>query len=552
MPDWLRAMQPGEAAPLTPAAFTPETPLAAEETPAWLSAAGSAEPAPPAAPTFDLGVGESEEPDWLRSVRDETPPVPSKPGTAPFVSAFAEPEVEPPAEAEVPMGTMPDWLASIQPADMTTIPTSPMPEPETLPEATPPVFGQALGADGLAQAALPSWLQAMRPVEVQQPAVQAVTDTYEETVGVLAGMRGVLQAEPTVALPRKSTVQVHRLEVSQAEAALADLISGMVSDERLAYSTAKRRVQWTPLVERLSVAAVMLVAILIAYFASYFVPGLELFPLPTSVSAEVEATFNLIEALPTDRPALVAFDYEPGQTGELDPAAMALVTHLLRRGISVVGVSTRPTGPGVAEAVLGQTTDYLEETLHITATYGTDYLNLGYIPGGPAGLVQFASDPRLLFRTDFRGTTDVWQQPILGAVKDDAADNIGTDFGVIVLVEAAPDTARAWIEQTRGILGDTDTPLVAVVSAGADPLIRPYYVGSGSAHAPLRGFVSGAVGATEYQFRAGLFANDNLHVDAQGRWDVLGGGLLMAALILVVGAVVQIAQRAMRTGKTSS
>jgi hypothetical protein len=551
MPDWLRAMQPGETAPPSP--FTPEPSSTVEAAPDWLSAAGSAETAPTPAPAFDLGPGEAEEPDWLKSVREEAhvPTEPAKPGTAPFVSAPAGAEAELPAEAalpaeaEVPTGAMPDWLAAIRPADITAIPTTPPPEPA--PEHAPLAFTEALAGEGLAQAALPSWLQAMRPVEVQQPVLQPETDTYEETVGVLAGMRGVLQAEPTVALPRKSTVQVHRLEVSSAEAALADLISGLVSDERLARPAARRRVQWTPLVERLAVAAVMLAAILIPYFF----PGF--FPLPTTVSTEVQAAFNLVEAQSPDQPALVVFDYEPGQTGELDPAAMAIVTHLLRRGVPVVGVSTRPSGPGVAEAVFDAASEHLQQTTSLTPTYGADYLNLGYIPGGPAGVAQFASDPRLLFSTDFRGTQAVWQQPILGSVKDDVADTLGTDFGLIVLVEAAPDSARSWIEQTRGVLEGTDTKVVAVVSAGADPLVRPYYADAGgSADLPLSGFVSGAVGATEYQYRAGLFADGDLHIDAQGRWDVLGGGLLTAALILVVGAAVHLVQRTMRAGKRGS
>jgi len=500
-PDWLSSLGGAPTAP-------------ADETPAWLQSSGVAAP-PPATP---------EEPDWMRDLG-----APAAPPAAPvFGGAFTET----PGEAAPAEGEMPDWLSSLRPADI-NIPSAPI---APMPSATPSPFGEmepagafmtepgapnlgaaGLVAAGLAAGELPSWMQSMRPVQAQPSHVPPEVDNYQEKIGILAGMRGVLQAEPTIAKPRKSDTQVQKLLAGEAEIAQVALIAKILQEEAgEARPASKRKLQISLPVERWIVFAVLAIGIIVPWF---FAVGF--FPLPTTIGREANAAFETIESLPNTKPALIAFDYDPAQRGELDSAAEALIFHLMRRGVTVVGVSTRPAGPGIAEDVFAELTLALKNTYGVSYTYGTHYLNLGYIPGGPVGLLQFAAQPRSLFNRDFSGNLEVWNAASAPGMQ---TINALGDFGVIVLVTATPDAARAWVEQTQAFAANV--PMLAAVSAGADPLVRPYYETSPQ---QIRGLVSGLIGAAQYEQRAGLSG------PASARWDALGGGLLTASLLLIAG-----------------
>ena len=572
VPDWLRGMQ--RAAPSAP---EPEPAASAADVPDWMSAlrAESPTPAEPSTPE-PLAALSEELPDWLRGMQSEAPvqPAPETPAAAEvpdWMSALpsAQPESAVPlvaapsiaseeetvGEVLPPSDSAPDWLLALRGAAPEPEPASPeeMPdwlralrgvtpakgtgktdflrvlqsgEPEEAEPASPAVLAEDSGEGGLTQAALPAWLAAMRPVDVEYTALTDEADTYEERVGVLAGMRGVLRAEPTVALPRKSTVQVHKLDVSEGHAAQVKLLIGLLTEEGQARPAPKMRVRFGPLLERLIIVAVLLTAILLP---PYLVPGL--FPPPATITPETQAAFATVEGLPVDRPALVIMDYDPSNAGELDPAAAALMSHLMRRGIAVVTVSTRPLGAAMGDVVLVGVTEALSQTTGFQYASGTHYLNLGYLPGGAVGIAQFAADPRSAILTDFAGTPDVWAQPVVGRV-----NSLG-DFGAVVLVTASPDSARAWIEQTQAFAAQI--PMFAALSAGADPLVRPYYEGDSPR---LRGLVSGLFAADQYQRQAGQPEDSTL----AWRRDMLGSGLFAAAILLAGGNLVYALMGALR------
>jgi hypothetical protein len=561
IPDWLKAMRT-ETEPTEPASAEPDwlssfrTPSAesaqpaesaaapAEEIPDWLKSMQQSmdtdtAQAQPTTPAFAPGTAEfdffdipetptpsvksemppaEELPEWLSSLStgelapSEVEPAPSD--TRPFTAPFTEQPTEvPPAAAPIP-GAGPDWLAAMRPGDLDSALAGISTEAEPLTRRpTPSLISEPV--EGLAPSALPSWLEAMRPVDVQRPQIAPETDTYEETVGVLAGMRGVLQAEPTIAMPRRSTMQVHQVNVSDAHSAQAALLTNLLNEDTQARPAVKRRVQLALPLERWMVFAILAVGLLIPSF----LPGL--FSLPSTISRETQAAYNLIEGLPPDKPALVAFDYDAAQTGELNPAAEALISHLLRRGVPIVGVSTRLTGAAVGQDLLQQLTADLNATYGISYTYGTHFINLGYIPGGPVGLLQFAAQPRSLFTSDFSGSLTVLETSLMSPVGG------LNDFGLIVLITATPDSARAWVEQTQNYAANV--PMVAAVSAGADPLVRPYY----EADPPqIRGLVSGILQTTQYERQAGVSGA------ASARWERLGIGLLTAAALLAVGNLI--------------
>jgi hypothetical protein len=498
----------------------------ASAAPAWLeelaAATEAAEEAEAEEESGALPTPDEDMPDWLRAMR-------GAPGEAP-----------PEGEA-APAEDMPDWLRSLRGIP----PVSPATVAEPAAEPAPPPEAPALGADEtlvgrpavtapgepehaaedfpahLVEAELPAWLAAMRPVDVQAPGASEA-DSYEENIGVLAGMRGVLRAEVAVVQPHRAATPVHQLAVSATHTAHAKLLEEIMAEERAAAPAARAPSRLAAHLERWVVFLVLLAAILVAQFG---LPGL--FGAPTAISAEARAAFDVVQRAPADRPALVAFDFDPGQQGELEPGAAAVVTHLMRRGVPIVAVSTRPLGAALGQQVLDDVAADLSAQAGFDYAYGTHYLNLGYLPGGPVGLLQFAAAPRTAMHRDFAGAFNpagLAAAPILARV------NRLQDFGLIVVVGAAPETARAWVEQTQVFAGPV--PRVAVVSAVAEPMVRPYVEARPGTPAQLQGMVAGLVGAAQYEQQASAPGA------AAGRWAALGGGLLGAMLIIAVGGVV--------------
>jgi hypothetical protein len=358
--------------------------------------------------------------------------------------------------------------------------------------------------------------------------VASEADAYEETLGVLAGMRGVLRAEPAVAQPQRAAAPVHRLEVTEAQAANAQLLIDLLQSETTPQPARRSRARLSALAERWVIFAVLALAIGLAQFQW---PGL--FPPPLAIMPEAESAYQAVveagaasgAAGTAAAPALVAFDYEPAQQGELSPGAQAIVRQLLAQGVPVVAVSARPSGAAVGQQVLEQTAAELAAQAQPALTYGTQYLNLGFLPGGPVGLAQFAAGPRTAFESDFTGALGggaVWQAPAVASVQ------ALSDFGLIVLVTDTPQAARAWVEQAQQHA--PAVKMVAVVSASAEPLVRPYTQGSGDPQ--LDGVVAGLAGAARYEQHAGLPGT------ASARWPALGGGLLASALIIAAGNLV--------------
>jgi hypothetical protein len=257
------------------------------------------------------------------------------------------------------------------------------------------------------------------------------------------------------------------------------------------------------------------------------------FARPSVVGDEVMQTAARIDALPSDRPVLLAVDYDPANTAELEPGALAVIDHLMSRSIPVASLSTRPAGPALAERLVA-----LERQAHPDYAPGQKYLPLGYLAGGTVGIRAFAADPRQA--PGSLADSLMWQAAPLAAV------NSAGDFSAILVVASEPTLLQAWIEQVHTAY--PSLPMLAVISAAAEPVARPYYESGSPA---LRGMVVGLAGAEAYEClrvpsgpassrcgKAGL---------ADASWDAFGMAMLAAALILTLGGFASISARAVRT-----
>ncbi|MEX1019548.1 MAG: hypothetical protein WDZ49_07815 [Litorilinea sp.] len=189
----------------------------------------------------------------------------------------------------------------------------------------------------------------------------------------------------------------------------------------------------------------------------------------------VAEAFALVDGLSPDAVVLVYWAYDPATAGELDLAARPMLQHLLARRAQVVGVSTLPAGPASARRVVGtvrQTRD--AAGMFSEASRNPWPVQVAFLPGGASALPLAATD---LDRA-------------LGFVADDLPARAPV---LSVILAARAEDAQQWLEQVQTRTG---VPTVAVVSAGADPTLRPY-LDSGQ----LRGLVSGFDGAFHYQAR---------------------------------------------------
>lgn len=448
---------------------------------------------PPAmAPASDAMVKS----DWLRELEQ---PVSESAGlpAMPSAPALVLPEGE---VGDFDLGSLevPDWLA-----DAGSMPSDAAIAPEQRPD--------------LAPATLPTWLEAMRPVDTFHSVVEILPeeDQAVESAGPLAGLRGVLMAEPVVALPRITGVGSTRLNVSERQTAQAEALHKLVQDELREIPAMTRARARLPLL-RWAIGGMLLLAVALPILLR-----LSVFALPTVEPVELGQLVGLVAGLPGDRPVLLVFDYEPASAGELEVVAGPLLEDLMSKGLPIATLSTRPTGPPLAERLMrqrGAGFDYRS---------GEDYVHLGYLSGGVPAIQLFAAGPRTAVLSGFAAAiadggspAAGWNAPLLANVSS------LSDFGMVAVITAGAETARAWTEQTSPWLAGR--PLVMVLSAGVEPMIRPYYE---SLTPAVNGLLSGEPAAVAYELRNGRAG------PAVARWNPFSLGILVSEVLLAGGAV---------------
>jgi hypothetical protein len=486
----------GEQAGAQESAFAahPVEDAAEAEVPAWLSQVEQGQVELPAEEDKEEAAS-AETPAWL----DELPSVKvdaeeaEEPEAVEKADAFVDGVVD---TDEIFGIEMPDWLSSLSPEDAAE---------EHAPAEEKAETAEVSGVE------LPSWVQAMRPVEdVVSDASQDAEDSVAGT-GPLAGLNGVLP--PATGLGQISKPKAHsiRLHVSESQkngvAMLEELLAGEAKPVAQPKSS---RVSSIPLV-RWGIALLLFLTVGFSLFSRS-----ETVALPTQNVAEVQAAQNKIDRLAAGETVLLVFDYEAGFSGEMKAAAAPLVEQLLARGEKITVLSTLPLGARLAENFLAETQAKYEFRT------GVNYRNLGYLPGGASGIVGFVADPRqAVSLRDENSDLSVWDVAPLDTVQR------FSDFALVVILTDDAERGRTWIEQVSQPLEESDSPLIMAVSAQAEPMIYPYY-----ASGQLDGLVSGLSGGASYeqlQKQSGL---------GRKYWDAYGIGLLLAEILIAVGAIV--------------
>lgn len=376
----------------------------------------------------------------------------------------------------------------------------------------------------LVKATLPSWLEAMRPIETFRtlPKLEPEEEEIVEAAGPLAGLKGILLAEPVMAMPRSPRTAISALDITESDYTQAQVLQKMVEEEQLEEKAALTKRTRLPLLQwacgMLLVLAVTIPPVL----------GIPSFGRPKLERPDFAPLFEFIQNTPADQPALLIFDYEPANSPEMDAVASGLVTHLARKGQALVTFSTRPFGPLLASRMLQRVGP------EFAMQNGVDYLNFGYLAGGTTALQLFITSPKEALIRGFNIPEElkeggIWESAILSNVQD------LSDFALVAVLTGGADSARSWIEQLQ--TQPTRVPVVMVLGAGIEPLIRPYF----EANPPqITGILTGLPTAVRYEM------NNGQDGDATRYWDAYGTGVLLVVFFLITGMFYGIAMRVFR------
>lgn len=516
LPDWLKDLRKRQSQETSQPGNDEAKPSSEEsdEEPDWLREIRERYGRPEAKPEEALGgtsLSDTQPIPASRAVEAELEPRQLEPEEQAFIeesvsaeSPLEHPEIPEP-QAEASRREFPEWLE--EPGE---------PEEAVKKEEKPtaphiPAFAEGTGEE-LTPGELPSWLQALRPEGIfpqEDRRSSEMVPGAQETAGPLAGLSDVLPAEPEAIQSLKPPVYSARLELTDSQSQHVAAFRKLLEEEGQPKEDLSRR---AALPARLlstitGIALLMAVAIPLVN-QSQLAPRPEAEMLPES--AEV---FNIIELLPADAPVLITFDLQPALYGETSPAISAVFAHLLDRQARLVFISTQPTGPALAETLLHK------ELAELPAVATGGYTNLGYLSGGMVALRSFLNDPRSATFSATALGLNPWAGSDLELI-----DSV-SDFALVLVISSNAEDARIWIEQ-----GAAELPngLVAVTSAQAGPLLRPYLQ---SQPRTLRGMVSGLQGAVIYERLAAQ--------DGAGRlmWDAYSFGLGAIVLLILLGGL---------------
>lgn len=490
VPSWLSGA-PAQAKPAEnePDLFAMDNQESLGDLPSWLQAA-----APQSsvydAPAVDLPASpassSSDTPDWLDAFKSTETPKPTP------AFSIDEPIESPSAFTTNPLGEnnadalftdMPDWLSNASEASASSNPTA------------------ITNSDVIAPGELPSWVQAMRPVDSGTPARSFSTslssDQTLESRGALAGLQGVLPSVPgytPTSKPKAYSIKLQSSDEQQSHAALLEQILAAETEpvpiESFSVLRASRSLRWA------------LSFIFLAALITVLAARTQIFSLPIGAPPEIGGAIQVAQSIPEGAPVLVAFDYEPARIGEMEAVAAPLFN--LMRKPSLTFISTNESGALLAERFTsGPLAGFLSNN-------GISYLNLGYLPGSQIGIRAFAQTP----------STTMPQLTGFGSI---------SNFAALIIITDNADDARTWIEQTASVRGAM--PIVIASSAQAAPMLQPYYESQ-----QINGLVSGLYGSA-------ILESNNVNSTGTARiyWDAFSVGMLLAMVFILVGGLINLA-----------
>lgn len=241
-----------------------------------------------------------------------------------------------------------------------------------------------------------------------------------------------------------------------------------------------------------------------------------LFPisLPLDISPATQSSYDAIEKLAPGSIIVVSTDWEASTQAESGPQTEAIVRHIFQRDLKLVVLGLWPQGNSATDSIVNRLASEYDKA------YGTDWVNLGYKPGGEVVLASLAENIRTLYPQDSRGT------PIdnLEICRDLTS---AKDIALVISVSWGDPGHITWVKMVGT---PHKVPVIAAVTAVSIAGCAPY-VQSGQ----IVGVVGGLGGAAEYEKLVNSPGKATAGMGAQ-----TAGHLLILLLVLVgnVGYIV--------------
>jgi hypothetical protein len=185
-------------------------------------------------------------------------------------------------------------------------------------------------------------------------------------------------------------------------------------------------------------------------------------------------------------------------------------------------ISTNPAGTVLGEQLITRAAAVATQPDYSLAG---KTVNLGYLAGGTAALLNFATSPQLTapVTSDLR---NAWEQPVLKSLVH-GSDNPLLNLSQVIIITTDVDTARTWLEQVKPAL--PKVPFYVLTSAQSAPMISPY-VDSGQ----VQGLVAGVLGGSLYE------ENTQRPSLAISYWDSFQVGIFLVIILILLGGLVNI------------
>jgi len=426
---------------------------------------------------------------------DQTQAQPALPESSIFTSSSESPPSTNEDVDSLFSMNMPDWLSN--PVELGASDVS-LQQAESRP---------AEESESLAPVELPSWVQAMRPVEAVIPeAASRIEDQAPEREGPLAGLRGVIPLLPIGSSRRPKALSL-TLQATAEHQASARLLEQILASETTArppvasaFLTSQRVLRWA------------LTGLVIIVLGAMIGLRSQSMPVSTALPVQASSASNAISTIPENAPVLVVLDYEPALAGEMEAVSGPFLNNvILSRHPGLSFLSTSPNGSALVERLMTNTRINRPAPEGLGYQAGEGYFNLGYLPGGSAGVLTFVESPQT-------------------AIPSADVESFSQYAAVIVLTDHA-ESGRVWVEQLDARKQSdpalANQPLLVIASAQAGPLLQPYV-----SSRQIAGMISGLPDAARYEFVNGVPPGI-----ARTYWDAFGIGLLLAVILITFGSL---------------
>lgn len=235
--------------------------------------------------------------------------------------------------------------------------------------------------------------------------------------------------------------------------------------------------------------------------------------LPIRVSPEVQRIYDHLEGLQPGQVFLLSMDFDPASKPELHPMAVALLRHAFRKDLRVIGMTLWVTGTGMAADLFADVAAAADKTR------GTDYVFLGYSPGGANVILNMGQDLLATFRTDHFGEKTA-SLPALRGVQ--SLRNV--DYAVS-LAAGSPGLESWYVFGKEKYGFELGGGATAVSAPGLYPLLQT---------GQINGLMGGLRGAAEYETLVRLPGKATAGMDAQSATHFL---IILLILACNAGAV---------------